>query len=105
MKPLHEHLWGFRVEGKPPRHYTILRTRMAEGLFVDEKLRARELRLGGRAFPSGTLLEVTRIQWFKGGKAFDVFYWCGVCSIKQWDPGACACCQAEVELRDAPATE
>ena len=33
----------------------------------------------------------------------DLYYWCEVCSIRGVDPGPCACCQAKVELREAPA--
>jgi len=104
VKPIHEHLWGFRIDDKDGRRYvTLLRTRIAEGLFVDEAFRKRDLRLIGRTFPASGLLEVSRTQWFRDGRAHDVFYWCEVCAIKQWDPGTCACCQGDVELRDSPA--
>jgi hypothetical protein len=34
----------------------------------------------------------------KDGKLKLVSYWCGVCSIRQYTPGPCPCCQAEMTL-------
>jgi hypothetical protein len=108
IDPVHEHLLGFRLEGKVPdggfRRYTVLRTKLSEALFVDKRFKGRELRLVGRALPSA-LLEVSKFQWVRDGKLMDVFYWCEICSIKSFDPSLCACCQAPVEFREAPAEE
>jgi hypothetical protein len=103
--PVHEHLAGFRVEGEVPaggfRYYTIYRNAFSEALFVDARFKARELRLAGRVFPSTALLEVSRLQWYRDGKLFEVYYWCTVCAIRSVDPGTCACCQGKVELRES----
>ncbi len=108
VTPVHEHLLGFRLEGKVPqggfRHYTILRTPLSEALFVDKRFKGRELRLVGRALPSA-LLEVSKFQWVRDGKLIEVYYWCEICSIKSFDPSLCACCQAPVEFRETPAEE
>ena len=102
--PIHEHLVGFRVEGTLPpaglRYYTILRNAFSEALFVDARFKAQDLRLTGRVFPSSSVLEVSRFQWYKEGKLRDVYYWCTVCAIRGVDPGPCACCQGKVELRE-----
>jgi len=107
--PIHEHLVGFKVEGDPPpggfRYATIYRNKFSEALFVDDRFKKRELRLTGRVFPSTALLEVSRFQWYKDGQLLDVYYWCSVCAIKGVDPGACACCQGNVELREGQAPE
>lgn len=107
--PVHDHLAGFRVEGEPPaggfKYYTLYRNALSEALFVDKRFKEHELRLTGRVFPSTSLLEVTRFQWYRDGRLRDVYYWCSVCAIKGVDPGACACCQQGVELREAPADE
>jgi hypothetical protein len=34
----------------------------------------------------------------KDGKRFMVTYWCDVCSIRQYEPGPCMCCQRETHL-------
>jgi len=107
--PIHDHLTGFRVEGALPeggfRYYSILRNAFSEALFVDPRFKAHELRLHGRVFPSSSVLEVSRFQWYRDGKLFDVYYWCSVCAIRGVDPGPCACCQGQVELREAAADE
>ena len=104
--PIHDHLAGVRVEGATgARYYTLYRNPLSEALFVDKRFKEHELRLTGRVFPSTSILEVSRFQWYREGKLFDVYYWCEVCAIRGVDPGACACCQEKVELREAPAGE
>jgi hypothetical protein len=102
--PAHDHLAGFRVEDKAApngvRYYTLLRNARSEALFADKRFKERELRLYGRVFPSSSVLEVGRILWYRDGRLMDVYYWCRVCSIRGIDPGACACCQEKVELRE-----
>ena len=103
----HEHLAGFRAPAGPPgggfRYYVLLRNSFSEVLFVDARFKEHELRLGGRVFPSTSILEVSRFQWYRDGKLMDVSFWCPVCAIKGADPGPCFCCQGKVELREDPA--
>ena len=107
VQPVHDHLLGFRVAGVLPpdaaRYYTLLRTDHSEALYVDKRFRTHTLILWGRTFPQTNLLEVGGWQWFRGGQLYDVYYWCEVCSIRGFDPGLCACCQAPVELRERAA--
>jgi hypothetical protein len=102
--PIHDHLAGFRVEGDAPaggfRYYTLLRNAFSEALFVDARFKEHELRLSGRVFPSSSLLEVSRFQWYRDGKLFNVYYWCSICAIRGVDPGPCSCCKEKVELRE-----
>ena len=103
---IHDHLAGFKVEvDGAAKYYTLFRNALSEALFVDKRFKDRELRLTGRVFPSSSILEVSRFQWYKEGKLYDVYYWCEVCAIRGVDPGACACCQEKVELREAPVDE
>ncbi len=105
--PAHDHLVGFRVEDKAAangfRYFTLFRNAGSEALFADKRFKEHELKLYGRVFPSSSVLEVSRFLWYRDGKLMDVYYWCEVCSIRGVDPGPCACCQAGVELREAPA--
>ena len=106
VQPVHDHVVGFRIDeelrvGKA-RYLTILRTQQSKALFVDKRFQRRDLVLIGRTFPETAILEVSGWRWFKGGKLFDVHYWCEVCSIRSLDPGSCACCQGGVELREEP---
>ncbi|MEK7406925.1 MAG: aldose 1-epimerase, partial [Acidobacteriota bacterium] len=34
----------------------------------------------------------------KGGKKYEVTYWCEVCAIRTYTPGKCMCCQQETQL-------
>jgi hypothetical protein len=107
VAPSHEHLLGFRVEDKGApggaRYVTLYRNAGSEALFVDRRFKEHELRLYGRVFPSSSILEISRFQWYRDGKLMDVYYWCEVCSIRGVDPGPCFCCQGKVELRESPA--
>lgn len=79
LPPIHAHLLGFRVEGeagRAPRYVTILRTKSSEALFADPRFQGRDLRLLGRLFPEGALLEVARIQGWRDGKLVELHYWC-----------------------------
>lgn len=78
LPPVHAHLLGFRLEGGggPPRYVTILRTKSSEALFSDPRFQKRQLRLLGRLFPEGSLLEVARIQGWREGKLVELHYAC-----------------------------
>jgi len=41
----------------------------------------------------------------QGGKRLLVTYWCDVCSIRQYEPGPCWCCQRETALSLKPEDE
>jgi hypothetical protein len=105
VPPIHEHQWGFRVEGRPPSYYSILRNPDSEAVWVDPRFREHELRLRGRLFPGSSVVELSRWMWYRDGVLMDVYYWCEVCSIRGVAPGPCACCQGKVELREAPLEE
>lgn len=42
---------------------------------------------------------------FKDGKRLKITYWCDVCSIRQYEPGPCWCCQRETTLDLRPDQE
>jgi hypothetical protein len=96
----HEHVYGF--ETGDGTFYTLLRTKYSEALFVDERLRGKELLLKGRVFPKSHVFEVTRTRSVRAGVIYDVFYYCSVCHIESVSPGPCECCQGKVELMEKP---
>ncbi len=103
VQPVHTHVLGFRLEepfGPGLRHLLLLRTAQSEALYVDERFAKHTLILTGRVFPGTGILEVSAWQWERDGRLYDLYYWCEVCTIRGVTPGACACCQAEVELRE-----
>ena len=96
----HAHLYG--VKTKEGEYYTLLRTSLAEALFVDERLHEKDLVISGRVFPKTQLLEVTRFLSIRDGILHDVYYYCDTCYIRTVAPGNCDCCQAPVVLVERP---
>lgn len=99
----HEHVYGFRTDAG--ELYTLLRTRLSEALFSDERVRAKELLLKGRVFPKSRIFEVTRMRSLRNGVVCDLYYYCSVCNIESVSPGPCECCQGPVELMEEPLAE
>jgi hypothetical protein len=96
----HPHLYGFKTnDGKL---YTLLRTKYSEALFVDERLRKKELLLKGRLLANGHIFDVATIRSVIAGVVHDLHYFCVVCNIITIAPGICECCQDPVELIEKP---
>lgn len=95
-----DHLYG--VKTKDGEYYTLLRTSLAEALFVDERLHEKDLIINGRVFPKTQLLEVTRFSSVKDGVVHELYYYCDTCYIRAVAPGNCDCCQAPVVLIERP---
>ena len=96
----HDHLYGVKTEDG--KYYTLLRTSLAEALFVDERLHEKDLVIRGRVFPKTQLLEVTRFLSIRDGVLHDLYYYCDTCYIRTVAPGNCDCCQAPVVLIERP---
>ena len=96
----HDHLYGVKTE--EGEYYTLLRTSLAEALFVDKRLHEKDLVISGRVFPKTQLLEVTRFLSIRDGVLHDLYYYCDTCYIRTVAPGNCDCCQAPVVLIERP---
>ena len=96
----HDHLYGVKTEDG--KYYTLLRTSLAEALFVDKRLHEKDLVISGRVFPKTQLLEVTRFLSIRDGVLHDLYYYCDTCYIRTVAPGNCDCCQAPVVLIERP---
>ena len=96
----HDHLYGVKTE--EGKYYTLLRTSLAEALFVDKQLHEKDLLINGRVFPNTQLLEVTRFFSIKEGVVHELYYYCDTCYIRAVAPGNCDCCQAPVVLIEKP---
>lgn len=96
----HEHMWGFKAQDGTC--YTLLRSKFSEAIFLDERLREKELVLKAKLFPQSLVLEVATIRSLRDGKVQDLYYYCNVCAIKAVSPEPCACCQGPMELREGP---
>jgi hypothetical protein len=99
----HEHVYGFRATNGV--YYTLLRTKWSEGLFVDARLREKELILVGQVLPKTQLFDLSAMRSVKNGAVYDLYYYCDICAIKTLSPGPCMCCQGPVRLEESPLSE
>lgn len=96
----HSHLYGVKTE--KGKYYTLLRTSLAEALFVDDRLHEKDMIITSRVFPNTQLLEVIRFASIKDGVVHELYYYCDTCYIRAVAPGNCDCCQAPVVLIEKP---
>ena len=96
----HEHIYGFVTSSGEV--YTLLRTRLSEAIFVDTRVRERELVLSVRVLPNSRVIDVVTIKSVKDGIVHDLYYYCFICSIRTVDPAICLCCQEDVEFMEVP---
>ena len=96
----HEHLWA--LQANDGRTYTLLRSHFSEAIWLDERVRARELELKARLFPGTQALEVERLRSVLHGVVQDLYYFCEICNIQSVTPEECACCHGPVELVEKP---
>ena len=96
----HDHIYGLRANDGA--YYTVLRTRLSEALFVDERLRTKELLFKARLLPKTQILDVSIIRSVKNGVVQDLYYYCGICDIESVSPEECTCCRGPVELIEKP---
>ena len=96
----HEHLWALKADDG--KYYTIMPGKFSEAIFVDERIRQKELVVKARLFPGSQVIEVERLRTVKAGVTQDIFYYCDVCAIESVSPEICACCREPVELRERP---
>jgi hypothetical protein len=96
----HEHIYGFKTTNGI--YYTLLRTKLSEALFADQRLREKELLLTGNVLPKSQIFDVTKMKSIRNGVVYDLYYYCDICAIRTVAPGPCVCCQAPVELVEQP---
>jgi len=96
----HDHIYGFKSTNTV--YYTLLRTKLSEALFADERLREKELLLTGNVLSKSQIFDVTKIKSVRNGVIYDLYYYCDICAVKTVAPGPCVCCQAPVELVEKP---
>jgi hypothetical protein len=96
----HEHIYGFVAQDGA--YYTLMRTKLSEALFADERLRQKELLLKGKVLPKSQILDVAHIKSIRNGVVHDLFYYCDICAIDFVSPEECVCCRGPVELIERP---
>jgi hypothetical protein len=96
----HAHQWGLKAQDG--KLYALLRGKFSEAIFVDERIRQKELLVKARLFPDTQVIELTQLRSVKAGVTQDLFYYCDICAIESVSPEICACCQEPVELIEKP---
>src|SRR5436190_6063787 len=76
----HEHIWGFCTEDGA--YYTLLRTKLSEAIFLDERVRQKDLLLKGTVLTKSQILDVTNIKSIRNGDVIDLYYYCDICAIE-----------------------
>ncbi|MSU62174.1 MAG: hypothetical protein EXS31_07240 [Pedosphaera sp.] len=95
--------WAFRMaDGKT---YRVLRTQLSESIFLDGRLREKELILKALPVERDSAIEVRVIHSMKEGVEHELYYYCDICSIKSASPEICACCREPVRLVEKPITD
>lgn len=102
------------ADGKPVLKTKGGRTIPLEG-DKDTEIVLQDDRLQGADFEvTGKFLDADRFEVgpiyrhsmlvLRGGKRFSISYWCDLCSIRNYTPGKCQCCQEEtaLDLREDP---
>jgi hypothetical protein len=80
-----------------------------ERVLHDKRIAALDLEAKGH-FTDATHFQVDpfhthALHVIKDGKRLLITYWCDVCSIRQYEPGPCWCCQRETALALKPEDE
>jgi hypothetical protein len=69
-------------------------------IFLDPRVRAREIEVHGWRRPGG--VEILSVYSVRDGGLHQLHYRCDVCNITATAPGPCWCCGAPFELREEP---
>jgi hypothetical protein len=85
--------------------FSLLPTDTAAAVWDDARVRERELQVTAREIVGTSFIEVIKLQSLKGGKVYDLYYYCDVCAITTHKPGPCACCQDPVVFHEELAEE
>jgi hypothetical protein len=94
----------FAFKAENGRLYRFLADDVMTDIFADERVRDRHLQITGQLHKEDRL-ELTKVQSLRGGKLYDLYYFCDVCNITTYAPGPCPCCRKELEFRETPASE
>src|SRR5262245_29768378 len=87
------------------QYHPFLPVDTAAAIWMDERFRRRDLQVTARTFPATDFIEVIKLQSWRDGKLYDLYYFCDICYISSHKPGPCECCQEPVEFRETPAEE
>ena len=94
----------FELLANDGRSFPLLSDDLLATIFTEARVRKMELQISG-LLHHDKQLELVKILALKGGKLFDIFYYCQVCKITAYGPGPCPCCYAPLEFIEKPAND
>jgi hypothetical protein len=92
---------AFELTATDQKHYTFLDGDELAGIFLDSRVRSRELQITSRLHAKDRL-EIIKVKSIVQGRIHDLYYFCEICNITAYVPGPCPCCRNELELRETP---
>jgi len=94
----------FSFHSNDGHNYSFVPDDALTAMFTDHRVRQRELQVTAWQHQNGQL-ELVAVRSIKGGKLYDIYYYCDICNITAYAPGPCPCCRRELEFKEAPAQE
>ena len=91
----------FAMRATDQNLYTFLESDELAAIFLDPRVRGRELQITAR-LQAKDRLEIIKVKSIIDGRVYDLYYFCEVCNITAYVPGPCPCCRKELELRETP---
>jgi hypothetical protein len=91
----------FALQASESELHVFLASDRLTAMFEDDAVRTRALAVRARATPSGEI-ETIKVYSVREGRLHDLDYFCEVCNIVAYAPGACVCCRQPLVLRERP---
>jgi len=83
----------------------LMKEDRGRGFWKDGRLRDVEMELVVRRYEGVPLVQVIRVYRLRGGKKFELDYWCDVCAIQMFELKDCECCQGPTRIRERAVEE
>ncbi len=91
----------FALETAGGGRYVFRSGDLLAAMFVDDRVRERELVVRARRTPSDEI-ETIKVRSIRNGRLHDLDYFCEICNIVAYAPGPCVCCGRPTVLRETP---
>jgi len=82
--------------------YPLVKDNRGRGFWIDPRLRDFDLELVVRRYQGSPVVQVVRVYSIHDGRAFELDYWCDICSIPMYEMKDCECCQGQTRFRERP---
>jgi rubrerythrin len=84
------------------KHYKFSPDDLIVPIFTESRVRKMELQITALLHEKN-VLELIKVLAVKEGKLYDIYYFCELCNITAYAPGACPCCFEPLVFIEKPA--